>query len=78
MMPASPTIGFGREKCRSEPSCCATDMIVAGGPGLSLAQSELQMAMWAIWSAPLMLSVDLASVTADFKAVLQNREVIGK
>jgi len=53
-------------------------MIVAGGPGLSLAQSELQMAMWAIWSAPLMLSVDLASVTADFKAVLQNREVIGK
>ena len=32
----------------------------------------------AIWSAPLMLSVDLASVTADFKAVLQNREVIGK
>ena len=77
MMPASPTIGFGREMSFGT-ACCATDMIVAGGPGLSLAQSELQMAMWAIWSAPLMLSVDLASVTADFKAVLQNREGIGK
>ena len=52
------------------------DMILVGGTGLSVAQSELQMALWAVWSAPLMLSVDLGSVDPAYKRILQNKEVL--
>jgi alpha-N-acetylgalactosaminidase len=34
------------------------------------------MGMWAIMAAPLLMSVDLRTIKPDYKAILQNREVI--
>lgn len=34
------------------------------------------MALWSLWSAPLLMSNDLRTIGADFKAVLQNQHII--
>ena len=34
------------------------------------------MAMWAIFAAPLLMSVDLRTLKPDYKAILQNRKII--
>lgn len=34
------------------------------------------MAMWAIFAAPLLMSVDLRTIRPDYKAILQNRKII--
>ena len=34
------------------------------------------MAMWAIFAAPLLMSVDLRTIKPDYKAILQNRQII--
>ena len=52
------------------------DMLMIGGTGLSLHQEEMQMAMWAIFAGPLLMSNDLYSVTNASRAILQNTEVI--
>lgn len=52
------------------------DMLLAGNPGVTLAQAKIQMGMWSMWSAPLMLSTDLRTITADFVEMLLNEEVI--
>lgn len=52
------------------------DQIVVGGTGLSQAQSELQFGLWAIFSAPLLMTNDLATVDPESKRILQNKEVI--
>ncbi|XP_039294547.1 alpha-N-acetylgalactosaminidase isoform X1 [Nilaparvata lugens] len=52
------------------------DMLIIGNFGLSFDQSKLQMAMWAILAAPLMMSVDLANVKKEFKEILQNEAII--
>lgn len=51
-------------------------MLVIGNYGLSLEQSRAQMALWAIFSAPLYMSNDLRQLRPEFKEILQNRHVI--
>lgn len=52
------------------------DMLLLGNRGLSFDQSKMQMAVWAILAAPLLMSTDLRKVTPEIKAILQNKEVI--
>ncbi|EDW73990.1 uncharacterized protein Dwil_GK21691 [Drosophila willistoni] len=52
------------------------DMLILGNYGLSYDQSKLQMAIWSIMAAPLIMSNDLAHVRPEIKEILQNREVI--
>nr|XP_017014915.2 alpha-N-acetylgalactosaminidase [Drosophila takahashii] len=52
------------------------DMLLLGNYGLSYDQSKLQMAIWAVMAAPLIMSNDLAAVRPEIKDILQNREVI--
>ena len=50
--------------------------LVIGNFGLSYDQSKAQMAIWSILAAPLIMSVDLRTIKPEYKAILQNREVI--
>ena len=34
------------------------------------------MAMWAIFAAPLLMSVDLRTLKPDYKAILKNKKII--
>ncbi|XP_037947115.1 alpha-N-acetylgalactosaminidase-like [Teleopsis dalmanni] len=52
------------------------DMLILGNYGLSYDQSKLQMAIWSILAAPLIMSNDLAAVRPEIKAILQNRDII--
>jgi len=52
------------------------DMLVIGHPGLSLDQAKVQMAIWSIWSAPLIMSVDLRFIAEEYKQILLNKKVI--
>ena len=52
------------------------DMLIIGNFGLSYEQSKTQMAMWAIFAAPLLMSVDLRTIRPEYKAILQNRKII--
>lgn len=52
------------------------DMLLIGNNGLSHSQSETQMAMWAMWSAPLIMSNDLNNLDEKAIKILQNRRVI--
>ncbi|XP_046878870.1 alpha-galactosidase A [Hypomesus transpacificus] len=52
------------------------DMLVIGNFGLSHAQQESQMAMWAIMAAPLLMSNDLRDICPRSKELLQNRHII--
>ena len=53
------------------------DMLIIGDMGLTLAQSRVQMALWAIWAAPLIMSNDLRAISPEAAAILQNAAVIG-
>jgi len=52
------------------------DQLLAGNDGISVDQAKLQMALWAIWSAPLLISTDLRKISKEFKEILQNKAVI--
>ncbi|KAH3839736.1 alpha-N-acetylgalactosaminidase-like isoform X2 [Dreissena polymorpha] len=52
------------------------DMIIVGDYGLSYDQQQVQMAMWAIMAAPLLMSIDLGNVKPETKRLLQNDGVI--
>lgn len=54
------------------------DQLMIGNRGLSQSEAEVQMGMWVMWSAPLIMSTELrnGSLSADAKAVLLNREVL--
>jgi len=52
------------------------DMLLAGNPGISVDQAKAQMAIWSIWSAPLLMSNDLRFITKAQKDVLTNKNVI--
>ncbi|KAK6749167.1 hypothetical protein RB195_001645 [Necator americanus] len=53
------------------------DMLIIGiKPGLTVEQAKVQMSIWSIWSAPLIMSNDLRSIDSEFKDILQNRDVI--
>ncbi|XP_069680372.1 alpha-N-acetylgalactosaminidase-like [Periplaneta americana] len=52
------------------------DMLIIGNYGLSYDQSKTQMAIWAILAAPLLMSTELRDVKPEFKAILQNKEIL--
>lgn len=52
------------------------DMLDIGNYGLSHEQERLQMAMWAIFAAPLIMSVDLRTIHPRSKEILLNKRVI--
>jgi len=52
------------------------DMLIIGNFGLSLDQARAQMGMWAMFAAPLIMSVDLRTIRPEFSDILLNREVI--
>ncbi|XP_046394903.1 alpha-N-acetylgalactosaminidase-like isoform X2 [Ischnura elegans] len=52
------------------------DMLIIGNYGLSKDQSKAQMALWSVMASPLIMSNDLRSIGAEFKAILQNKKVI--
>lgn len=49
------------------------DMLLIGNFGLSLEQSQAQMALWAILAAPLLMSTDLNEIRPEFREILLNR-----
>lgn len=52
------------------------DMIIIGNFGLNYEQAKVQMGIWAILAAPLLMSNDLRKISSEFKKILLNREVI--
>lgn len=50
--------------------------LVIGNFGLSIDEEKIQMALWSMWSAPLIVSTDLRQISAQSKAILLNRDVI--
>lgn len=52
------------------------DMIILGNFGLSYEEERVQMAMWAILAAPLIMSNDLRHIRSSSKALLLNRNLI--
>jgi len=52
------------------------DMLIVGNFGLSYEQSKTQMAMWAIFAAPLLMSVDLRTLKSEYKEILKNKKII--
>jgi len=52
------------------------DMILAGNPGLSQSEYEVQFSLWSIFAAPLLLSNDLRTIDDAAKGLLQNPDVI--
>ena len=50
--------------------------LIIGNFGLSYEQCKTQMAMWAIFAAPLLMSVDLRTIKSDYKAILKNKKII--
>lgn len=52
------------------------DMLIIGNFGLSLDQQMSQMALWAIYASPLLMSNDLRQMPEQSREILQNQEVI--
>ncbi|KAK7097799.1 hypothetical protein V1264_004724 [Littorina saxatilis] len=52
------------------------DELVVGDFGLSYYQQKAHFGMWAMFSAPLLVSVDLRTISQEALAILQNRNVI--
>lgn len=50
--------------------------IIVGTRKLTVDQSKAQMAIWSIWSAPLLMSNDLRDIDDAYKQILLNRKVI--
>uniref|UniRef100_F1L2I1 Alpha-galactosidase n=1 Tax=Ascaris suum TaxID=6253 RepID=F1L2I1_ASCSU len=52
------------------------DMIIVGNTEISVDQSKVQMSIWSIWSAPLIMSNDLRLIAPAYRNILLNRHVI--
>ncbi|MBU2667305.1 ricin-type beta-trefoil lectin domain protein [Actinoplanes bogorensis] len=52
------------------------DMLIAGMPNFSAAQNRTHLGLWAISGAPLLAGNNLATMSAETRAILTNREVI--
>ncbi|MBD8872154.1 glycoside hydrolase family 27 protein [Rhodanobacter sp. DHB23] len=52
------------------------DMLEVGNGGMSNTEYQSHFSLWAMLAAPLMAGNDLASMSAETKAILTNREVI--
>ncbi|KAK5976470.1 Alpha-N-acetylgalactosaminidase [Trichostrongylus colubriformis] len=51
-------------------------MLVVGLPNVTTDQAMVQMTLWSIWSAPLIMSNDLRVLKPEIKNILLNRDVI--
>ena len=49
---------------------------MVGDFGLSDSQKQVQMAMWSMWSAPLIMSNDLRNIKDNDRELLLNRRLI--
>lgn len=52
------------------------DMLEIGNPGLSDAEAQAQMSMWAISPSPLLAGADLAHMSSNARDIYLNREVL--
>lgn len=52
------------------------DFIIAGDRGMTQPESRSQMALWAMMSAPLILSSDLSKLSPAALAILDNRRIV--
>ncbi|XP_063374549.1 alpha-N-acetylgalactosaminidase-like [Cydia amplana] len=52
------------------------DMIILGNNGLTESQSRIQMGLWSMWSAPLLLSCDMTKIKPYEKQLLQNMDLL--
>jgi len=52
------------------------DMLIIGDFGLSYEEAKTQMALWSMWSAPLLMSNDPRNITNQMRSILINKEVI--
>lgn len=52
------------------------DMLLIGNYGLSQEQSRMQMAIWAILAAPLLMSADVDTIRPEDRAILLNSHAI--
>lgn len=50
--------------------------LIIGNFGLSFDQSKMQMAIWSILAAPLIMSTDLKNIRPEFKDILLNQQII--
>ncbi|KAI6185662.1 Alpha-galactosidase [Aphelenchoides besseyi] len=50
--------------------------LTIGNEGLTIGQSRIQMSMWCMWSAPLMMSNDLRNVKRSIRRILLNEKAI--
>ena len=50
--------------------------LLIGNYGLSYEQSKVQMAVWAILAAPLLISTDLKAIRPEYRDILLNKEII--
>lgn len=51
-------------------------MLLIGNFGLTIDQSKMQMALWAILAAPLLMSTDLKNIRPEFAEILLNKPII--
>jgi Alpha galactosidase A len=56
--------------------CCWLFQLIIGNFGLSYEQERVQMALWSILAAPLLMSVNLQSIRSESKALLLNKAAI--
>ncbi len=52
------------------------DMLIIGNFALSRDQSRVQMAVWSVLAAPLIMSNDLRDIGSEFVDILTNKNVI--
>jgi Alpha galactosidase A/Alpha galactosidase A C-terminal beta sandwich domain len=52
------------------------DTLLLGNFGLSFDQSKVQLAVWAMLAAPLLISTDLRTIEPEIKELLLNRDII--
>lgn len=50
--------------------------MIIGNYGLSVDQAQVQMGMWCLMSAPLIMSNDLRKMRPEFAEILLNRDAI--
>jgi alpha-galactosidase len=50
--------------------------LIAGTPQISANQGRAHLSIWAIWSAPFIISNNILNLTAETKAIYLNKYVI--
>nr|CDJ87533.1 AGAP009621-PA [Haemonchus contortus] len=68
---------WGNKTCAGYPGSEGhVELVIGMKDGLTVDQAKVQMSVWAIWSAPLIMSNDLRNIDPKFKEILLNRDVI--